>query len=211
MAGDRINKRITKALTGYENTQLQSPSGMLSDAVGAAGSLGLALGWKMTKWGGKLAVGTAELGARLAVPVGGMVGSGIYHLSKAGLSVGTKIAGRIPYAKVGGAIADAGGSLISYKPERNILKPSGKIVRKSASIGLSGKGKLIVGAASLLAGSIAAAKEDNAYHMGQIDSRVQTATPDYAPKEYERHPTHSYMDNAGATGDLVFALNALRH
>ena len=54
-------------------------------------------------------------------------------------------------------------------------------------------------------------RESKGESMGTIDKYVTRTTPDYRPKEYERHPPKRIeYDSGGATGDLVFALHKLR-
>jgi len=40
--------------------------------------------------------------------------------------------------------------------------------------------------------------------LGKVDTQATTTNPDYQPQEYSR--TFAPPDDAGATGDLVFAL-----
>lgn len=59
-------------------------------------------------------------------------------------------------------------------------------------------GKAVSGAVALGAGAVEGFKEHEKFHRGANDGQVRTATPTFS----------SMMDHAGATGDLVFALNA---
>lgn len=60
-------------------------------------------------------------------------------------------------------------------------------------------GKVAVGAFAVGSGMVEGFKAHEKYRMGSNDGQVRKATPVYGS---------SSMDNAGATGDLVFALNA---
>lgn len=78
----------------------------------------------------------------------------------------------------------------------------GKIA-KAGGQGAAGSiinGKNILVGSSLLKGAASAFNEWNRQHMGRMDGQIRTSTP--------RVPM--YMDDSGATGDLVFALNANR-
>jgi hypothetical protein len=61
-------------------------------------------------------------------------------------------------------------------------------------------GKTVLWGASAIAGAAGAFNEMNKAHMGQMDGQITRPTP--------RVP--AYDLNAGASGDLVFALNANR-
>ena len=77
---------------------------------------------------------------------------------------------------------------------------------------LTGRGLGIIGAvtvASKLRDSYYDTKTEN---LGIVDRKPVRATPDYRPREYERHPPKRITaDSGGATGDLVFALHNLRN
>ena len=66
---------------------------------------------------------------------------------------------------------------------------------------LNKRGKLIIGAGALIAGAPGAAKEYVNDRRGNGQSELRPIAP----------RTPAYADNGGATGDLVFALNNLRH
>jgi hypothetical protein len=86
--------------------------------------------------------------------------------------------------------------------EASALGKAGKVVSAGGQ-GLLGSivnGKTVLGAASVIKGAAGAMSEVNRIHMGQMDGMVRTPTVGVP----------SYMDNAGATGDLVFAMNANR-
>jgi hypothetical protein len=61
-------------------------------------------------------------------------------------------------------------------------------------------GKTILWGSSVVAGAASAFSEMNKAHMGQLDNQITSSTV----------RTPSYANNAGASGDLVFALNANR-
>lgn len=83
---------------------------------------------------------------------------------------------------------------------------------KDGHLKLTGRGLGIIGAvtvASKLRDSYYDTKTEN---LGIVDRQPVRATPDYRPREYERHPPKRITaDSGGATGNLVFALHNLRN
>jgi hypothetical protein len=80
----------------------------------------------------------------------------------------------------------------------NVLKVGSEATLKPLAKTLINGRSVVVGAAAI-SGLTAGWQEYNKAHMGQIDP--------YMTKPTARTP---YLDNAGATGDLVFAMNANR-
>lgn len=127
-----------------------------------------------------------------AEAVGGAAWKGAeaaYDAAKAMGGAGN-ILGGAAIGKYGSTMAGIGRKLVTEDlRESNILK------HKATKLGAG----LIIGA-SVVGGVRGAFDELNTKRMGQMDSRTQRATPQVP----------MYDQNAGATGDLVFAMNANR-
>ena len=67
-------------------------------------------------------------------------------------------------------------------------------------------GFAVLGGAALISNAFQGYDNYMTRRMGQVDANKITATPDYKPQEYKIQSP----DFAGATGDLVFALHAIR-
>lgn len=92
-------------------------------------------------------------------------------------------------------------NLIDYKPSKKAWnKKTGEIETTNSKMSLSKWGYGLVFAGGIAQGAGKAINTFDSSRMGTMDGYVTNATP--------RVP--SYQDNAGATGDLVFALNANR-
>lgn len=212
------------------------PKGLGS--IATLGTVGFGLGMASTMFSentvnplGAGAVGGAvgALGLPVAGATAGLVGSGIIGGAKAMPSVmggiGTGIIGASPYvagtaaygtAKIGSALWNVGSRMINWDVDAdafNKVKFTGPIsgarlgwqnnkgwrkVTGSLSGGLI-NGATILGGVSAVEGFREAYGKVEKAKMG-TNMGVQSLTP--------RVP--AYADNAGATGDLVFALNANR-
>lgn len=177
------------------------------------------------------AIGSAAVpAAGLAVGTIGSVGVGISKIAPGmAASIGKGAVAASPYAaavatKIGSnavsAVWDVGSRLINWEGERNGSGFFGKVKfsdpisgikagwQNSKGLGKFGsatKGALvngwtILGATSAVEGTKKAWNTVQRAHMGQMTG-VTSLTPQVP----------SYADNAGATGDLVFALNTNRH
>ena len=148
-------------------------------------------------------IGTAAIyGAKNLDKVGEGVFSAARGLRTAGAALG---AGAMhpygPIARWGGAATKLLGNMVEYIPEKQVFNQSKNILEKTGGkfkLKPLGWGVLGAGAAVGAVGDMWSKSAE--YHMGQIDNEMTRATP--------RLP--SYMDNAGASGDLVFAMNANR-
>ena len=189
--------------------------GQLLNAIGNA--VGSAL-WSATKTAGK-AVGSATLqvGKTTAQAVGAATyhtGKGAYKVAKGTANFTAAVAKDAwaarnetgPNNVIGRQIHNVGvmgRAMGNWERAKDVYNPvTGKLSHKSAHFNFSKKGKAALFGPALIAGGIGAAQtyEDN--RVGQIDSNVVTATPDFTPPKQA-----SYADNCGATGDLVFALH----
>jgi len=174
-------------------------------AVGKTAGAGIGL----AKWGAvETGRSIAELGKETTQLAGTALIGGAHYAGKA---LSSKTARKF-YKAVGRDVGNLAKSMVTYTPEHLVHDArKGTYEKIGGRMKFSKKGLVAIAAASLIGGSIKAGQDIKASNMGTIDSHPTTATPDYMPKQYERHPSRSYLDNAGATGDLVFALNALRH
>nr|DAM44840.1 MAG TPA: hypothetical protein [Bacteriophage sp.] len=102
-------------------------------------------------------------------------------------------------------------------PITKLMKKTALFKRDDASILLGAKAtKLGVGvifAGSLVSGVPKAAQDYMLMQKGQNDGTVRTNAPvnNYAQQMANQRVGSSYANNAGATGDLVFALHNQRH
>lgn len=133
----------------------------------------------------------------------GIAGPGFNEATKLGYW-GNKILN--PVARHLTAIDGMSKHFVKYTPKREVYKPRkifknkpGKMVTKSG-FKLGWLGWMTLGAGAVMGGTRQAAQTADSIRMGQRDPYITRATP--------RVP--SYANNAGATGDLVFALNANR-
>jgi hypothetical protein len=161
----------------------------------------------------------------LALPTVGLAARGAVGLGKVGINAGAALVNNTP-GIVGGAADLALGMLgpVAYAGRRFLGKAAfdsqfmvkwdiptetlGRTETKSllgrvthtGGIKLSAEGLADLWGGALAIGMTGAFKEVMKRNMGQMDGQVRRATP--------RVP--AYADNAGATGDLVFALNRNR-
>lgn len=175
--------------------------GMIGASLGAASSV-------FSEGGINPVVGAAVGGTvgALAAPLSGvamgMVGKGVIGTAKAMPSiiggVGSGVLAATPYlagvasygaAKVGGGIWNVGSRLINWKEDADAFN----------KVKISGLGKTLLAGGALMEGVRDSYNKVMESKMG-MNMGIQTMTP--------RIP--SYANDGGATGDLVFALNANR-
>lgn len=181
-------------------------------------SSGGSLLWGATKLVGKA---TAFVGYGAAVGVGmasmtagklagkGALAAGAHIGSSTLASLNHSNPFRNPIGAAGKAMYKGMSSLVKYEPAKKVYNSSSKVLEdKGARLKMTKKGLGLIFGASVLGGM---SSEYNSYvskQMGTTDTAMTTATPNYQPQEYAK--TVSPIDHAGATGDLVFALNANR-
>lgn len=148
-----------------------------------------------TKMAGRLLKGALGLGmdgVGLGVEA---VEAGIKGTSKA-ISLGEKPAGKL---------ADAAVSALS--PEKLV-----KYDKDGWVSGLSGRGKLVVGGLIGVNMATTGYGEYEKEHLGNIDGRIHTATPDYSQYVKMKTPKTTYQSApAAADGSLVFALDRTKN
>lgn len=154
----------------------------------------------------------------LAMPAMGLLGAGISKVGMSAISnpqvVGKGLAGigsgmigaakaSVPVASMAGRtgyygakkMSNIAGALVKYTPEKSVIK-DGQLITKRGKFRPTALG---YGVAAGIAGVMGANKAvDKAF-----DSRAGTPSG-------SRTATPNYLDNAGATGDLVFAMHQNR-
>lgn len=154
-------------------------------AVGVAGALGYKAFSNMDK------VGSAAIG--IGKEVAGFAKGTVDMLNESN-------PWKNPIGKIVNTAKNTSRKLVDYKPNTRIWNPTKKIMESKGGLKLTGLGWGAIGVAGIAEGAWKAKETFEASRMGQMDPYITTATP--------RIP--SYQDNAGASGDLVFALNANR-
>lgn len=161
----------------------------------AGGAIGLTAGaiamnpLKAASAVGGLAIGTAEVAGAGIIAGAEGVGAGIIGAAKIAMPVAGYAAGK--YASIGAGVAKHIDKywLKEDKRPSNILGTKMNMLGKTAVVG-----------SALIGGTAEAFDQFNTNRMGQRDGMITRATP----------RTPSYANNAGATGDLVFAMNRNR-
>lgn len=186
-------------------------------AAGLAARAGMAIAPPLMRGVGAVAMKAPnigfEVGKGMIGGVGGMnpqVGGNLFQ--RAGRSLGS------PVKRYAQSVAGLGSSLVRFDAEASNLskvKFTGPVSGAKAGwaegkslagkLAKGGAGALVNGHSMLWGAGIATAAAGtfqafNKIHMGQMDGQVTRVTP----------RTPAYFDNAGASGDLVFALNANR-
>jgi hypothetical protein len=167
---------------------------------------------------GSLAIGTAGLAWGLADKIpGAAIGAAKLGLGMVNGSASSGLMSTLmsPVRRHANALYNFGNSLVRFDKEASnisgvkftgVFSGAKKGFMEGESIlGKIGKGArgaivngaTVLAAATVIEGATGAFKEINRIHMGTSDGQVTRATP--------RIP--AYQMNAGATGDLVFALN----
>ena len=96
------------------------------------------------------------------------------------------------------------------KAADKVLQAPGKIIRYDESgfpIGLNKKGKAVLIGATAVGSAASAYNENERKHLGTIDSKIVSPTPDYSV--YRNGSTLSAP--GGADGSLVFALDKTKN
>lgn len=134
--------------------------------------------------------------------VGGLSGMNPYIGGHAG-AVGNMLAS--PIRRHAGAIAGFGKNLVKFNSETATLgaRAGNNVIGKMTKTGgvkMTGLGHSVLWGSTVVAAGAGVFNELNKSRMGQSDGRVTRATPQMT----------SFQNNGGATGDLVFAMNANR-
>jgi len=162
----------------------------LGATVGIVGGVAAMNPVKTASVVGGAALGVAETAGAGIIGGAEIAGAGIIGFTTKGVAP-LAVYGAQKYASIGaGAVKGIDKLLL-----KDDLRESNLLGKK---LNLAGKG-LVYGSA-LMAGAKEAFNDFNSNRMGQRDGQITRATP----------RTPSYANNAGATGDLVFAMNRNR-
>ncbi len=135
---------------------------------------------------------------------------------------GTKKAGaELGYGAIheGSSVLQAGATVLEWMADEShgIMKAVGADKSLVGRL-FTGKAKAAIFAAGIMGGSLKAGKDyltegRTGYNDGQLYRLTPTQTNPYqlSNQMASSQMGHSYADNGGATGDLVFALNNMRH
>lgn len=110
-----------------------------------------------------------------------------------------------PLKRYAGGIAGFGKSLVKFDEATSTLggRQSGNLIGKATKTGgvkMTGLGHTLLWGSTVATAGASIFNAINKSHMGESDGQITRATP---------RPM-SFQNNAGATGDLVFAMNANR-
>ena len=145
---------------------------------------------KSAKVAGKVALGGAEIAGAGIIGAAEVAGAGIIGAAKIAAPVAAYGVG-----KTAANLAGAGNLLYKHAIKPDLKNESNLLGHKTTALGTG----LIMGSA-FIKGTQEAFQDFNRNRMGTSDGQITRATP----------RTPSYADNAGATGDLVFAMNRNR-
>lgn len=140
-----------------------------------------------------------KAGAGILSGIGG-IGSAIYSGATGSILPGQGIGSRVvssmanPVGRYAGAAKNTLSKFATFT-EKNHLMPNAK-----SGFKLTGLGATVIAGGAIVGAVKRGVDTSNTIRQGQRDGMVHTATP----------RTPSYANNAGATGDLAFALHANR-
>lgn len=208
--GKELSKGTQKALTKAS----QDGGGIIGKTLGKALNVGINIGLAGVNF-------LAKDSTRQAIKTGV---KGAYNTSKKigksglnGLAEEAKVGIRSVNLLKGQLVGDAPITTSLFGPDHKITKIAKKLApfeRSEDSLFLGAKAKkgtaLLFVAGSVVAGTPKAGREFINMHKGQHDGQLYKNAP---INTYSQGPTmgNSYARNAGATGDLVFALHNQRH
>lgn len=138
------------------------------------------VGSAAVKGAAKLGVGTAALGIKPS----GLTGN---------FMMGTPVT---RHARAGLKTMEFLGGAVKYQPESYKTNGKGELVRKAGKMKLTGRAYGLAAAGALIMGG---KKAHDDYYQSKAGTPMGT-----------QRATPSYLNNGGANGDLVFALNANR-
>jgi hypothetical protein len=154
---------------------------------------------------GALALPAIGLAAKGAYSLGssavkGIVNKAVNPISTAGASSAASMMGTaamtaaVPAARMAKGIIGMGSKLVNFNAEADMF----------SKVKFTGLGKSLIAGSALIKGAAGGFNELNKSHMGTMDGQITRATPRMQPSQ------PAYAQNAGATGDLVFAMNKNR-
>lgn len=190
-AGGMLGAMSPNGLTPQEGAGLGMAAGALAPTMlGAVGALGI----KTIQHSDSIFRGIGHVGSGIG-SVGRGIGKGISAMG--GKEIGKEMLRQNPIARYGNLASRAFGGAFKYTPEKTYYdEAKKKVVTKRGKLGLSKKG--------MVAGSIIGL---GVMGKGLMDDIYNSRSG--APTGVTR-ATPSYLDNAGASGDLVFAMHQNR-
>lgn len=178
-------------------------------ALPAAGLLGAGaygLGAGVLNNSDKILSGIGTAGRSIGVGIGravhrSLVGpefKGNTKLGKAAAGLGNRLLN--PASRYLGTLDWVTNNFVSFEPRRQVFDEKRNKMVSKGGFKMKWLGWGVLGAGAMIGAARDVKDVQDSYRIGQRDPYITRATP--------RIPT--YVDNAGATGDLVFALNANR-
>ena len=212
---DGIGDLTSKAIKGVVDSQVipNTAKGIYNKAVKP---IGKALFDTTLKTGANTLEATANVveGVRNNQDTIKKIGKGIWNgLKKTGTELGYGV------VHEGSTALQAGATVLEWIADdsHGIMKSVG-IDKSMIGKLFTGKAKTAIFAAGILGGTFTAGKDyltegRTGYNDGQLYRLTPTQTNPYqlSSQMASSQMGHSYADNGGATGDLVFALNNMRH
>lgn len=182
---------------GYSAIGNDPSSAVAGAAVGAAvGTAALPFAGAVAGLGYHVANNFDKIGSASA-----SVGKGLLNLGRGTVGMlNSTNPWRNPIGQMANMAQKAAGKLVSHEPSTKVWNASKGAMESKGGLKLTGWGKMAVGVTAVAEGAWKAKEAFETSRMGQMDANIVTATP--------RIP--SYKDDGGASGDLVFALNANR-
>lgn len=198
---------ISKGLGFFPAKGIMANPGMFAGAVGVGAATGALIADAANEdpKKGAMAMGTVAVGA---TALGAMASTAT--LGKVGASIGSSFVTTMGSAAAGAAVGTAG--VISELGAKMIKMPmkDGKAVKVGLDnlndIKLSRFGKAALGIGLIASGAGKAYKTYEKSRMGVNDGMLRTATPVVPQMQQSNGNGSNYLNNAGATGDLVFSM-----
>ena len=182
-------------------------------------------GWALLQKGlstvGSAAFGATEfIGKNVLMPGLSTTAKGSYHTARTVGEVGLDAAQRVGHWALGmdrkglknwgSAVQEIGTSVVNRRPEyQSYNKRTGQIEMKGGGLKFTKLGLGLALAGGVIGNLRGKYTEEKAKKMGEMTTKARSNTPDYQPVDYQTSVPKRF-DNAGATGDLVFALHRLR-
>lgn len=167
-------------------------------ALGLAGAAAYGVGAGIVKNSDKILQGTVTSGKWIGQSLWrGISGPGFDESTRMGYW-GNKILN--PVARHATAVGNIAKHFAEYEPKRQVYDPKRERLVTKGGFKLKPLGWGVIGLGAAIGGARSAMDTSDRIRMGQVDPYITRPTPQLP----------SYANNAGATGDLVFALNANR-
>ena len=168
-------------------------------AIGTIGSAGLRGTDALFSGIGKVAIGAGKIGLKASdmAVTGAAKSAAVYGAASVG-----------PLSMIGKAAKGLGKRMVKYKPETRKWDPDKGdfVIDKEGGLKLTKLGAGVIFGAGALGSIMDGSHTVDGKNMGQSSGQVYTPTPEITPQQYNT----GFVDNGGATGDLVFALHKNR-